>query len=77
MTLEQTNLAQDLGLAHQFSPWVANWRALTCQAKGLGFELRVQVTPDRDSNLDLPVIGNPAYRKSSALDHAATEALAW
>nr|CAD7602927.1 unnamed protein product [Timema genevievae] len=31
-------------------------------------------TPDRDSNLILPVIGSPVYCESSALDHAATEA---
>nr|CAD7460708.1 unnamed protein product [Timema tahoe] len=31
-------------------------------------------TPDRDSNLDLPVIGSLVYCESSALDHAATEA---
>nr|CAD7438277.1 unnamed protein product [Timema bartmani] len=31
-------------------------------------------TPDRDSNLNLPIIGNLVYCKSSALDHAATEA---
>nr|CAD7457450.1 unnamed protein product [Timema tahoe] len=30
-------------------------------------------TPNRDSNLDLPVISSPVYSKSSALDHAATE----
>nr|CAD7585712.1 unnamed protein product [Timema genevievae] len=30
-------------------------------------------TPDRDSNLDLPVIGSLAYYKSSALDLPATE----
>nr|CAD7441418.1 unnamed protein product [Timema bartmani] len=30
-------------------------------------------TPDRDSNLDLPVISSPVYRESSALDHVATE----
>nr|CAD7438888.1 unnamed protein product [Timema bartmani] len=30
--------------------------------------------PDRDSNLDLPVIGSLVYRESSALDHASTEA---
>nr|CAD7585811.1 unnamed protein product [Timema genevievae] len=29
--------------------------------------------PDRDSNLDLPVIGSLAHSKSSALDHVATE----
>nr|CAD7410966.1 unnamed protein product [Timema cristinae] len=29
--------------------------------------------PDRESNLDLPVIGSPVYCDSSALDHAATE----
>nr|CAD7587623.1 unnamed protein product [Timema genevievae] len=32
-------------------------------------------TPDRDSNLDLPVIGSLVYYKSSALDHEATEAV--
>nr|CAD7590070.1 unnamed protein product [Timema genevievae] len=31
-------------------------------------------TPDRDSNLDIPVIGSLVYSESSALDHAATEA---
>nr|CAD7443745.1 unnamed protein product [Timema bartmani] len=31
-------------------------------------------TPDRDSNLVLPVIGSLVYCESSALDHAATEA---
>nr|CAD7444305.1 unnamed protein product [Timema bartmani] len=31
-------------------------------------------TPDRDSDLDLPVIGSLVYCESSALDHAATEA---
>nr|CAD7457790.1 unnamed protein product [Timema tahoe] len=31
-------------------------------------------TPDRDSNLGLPVIGSLVYCKSSALDHMATEA---
>ncbi|CAG2053742.1 unnamed protein product [Timema podura] len=30
-------------------------------------------TPNRDSNLYLPVISSPVYSKSSALDHAATE----
>nr|CAD7600202.1 unnamed protein product [Timema genevievae] len=30
-------------------------------------------TPDRDSNLDLPVIGTPVDCESSALDHVATE----
>nr|CAD7401053.1 unnamed protein product [Timema cristinae] len=30
-------------------------------------------TPDRDSNLDLPVIGSLVYLESSALDHVATE----
>nr|CAD7444579.1 unnamed protein product [Timema bartmani] len=30
-------------------------------------------TPDRDSNLILPVIGSPVQRKSSELDHAAIE----
>nr|CAD7257070.1 unnamed protein product [Timema shepardi] len=34
-------------------------------------------TPNRDSNLDLLVIGNLVYCESSALDHAATEADAW
>nr|CAD7594926.1 unnamed protein product [Timema genevievae] len=29
-------------------------------------------TPDRDSNLDLPVIGSLVYYESSALNHAAT-----
>nr|CAD7413736.1 unnamed protein product [Timema poppensis] len=32
-------------------------------------------TPDRDSNLYLPVIGSEAYCKSSALDHATTKAV--
>nr|CAD7395674.1 unnamed protein product [Timema poppensis] len=31
-------------------------------------------TPDRDSNLNLPVIGSLVYCESDALDHAATEA---
>nr|CAD7199789.1 unnamed protein product [Timema douglasi] len=31
-------------------------------------------TPDRDSNLNLPIIGSLAYHKSSVLDCAATEA---
>nr|CAD7440679.1 unnamed protein product [Timema bartmani] len=31
-------------------------------------------TPDRDSNLDLPVFGNLVHSESSTLDHAATEA---
>ncbi|CAG2060794.1 unnamed protein product [Timema podura] len=31
-------------------------------------------TPDRDSNLNLPVIGSLVYCESSALDHEATEA---
>nr|CAD7439514.1 unnamed protein product [Timema bartmani] len=31
-------------------------------------------SPDRDSNLDLPVIGSLIYCESSALDHAATKA---
>nr|CAD7590110.1 unnamed protein product [Timema genevievae] len=31
-------------------------------------------TADRDSNLDLPVIGSLVYYESSALDHVATEA---
>nr|CAD7576532.1 unnamed protein product [Timema californicum] len=31
-------------------------------------------TPDRDFNLDLPVIGSLAYFKSSTLDHVATKA---
>nr|CAD7447664.1 unnamed protein product [Timema bartmani] len=30
-----------------------------------------------DSNLDLPVIGGPAYCESSALDHATTKAADW
>nr|CAD7462656.1 unnamed protein product [Timema tahoe] len=30
-------------------------------------------TPDRDSNLDLPIIGSLVYCKSSASDHPATE----
>nr|CAD7599251.1 unnamed protein product [Timema genevievae] len=30
-------------------------------------------TPDRDLNLDLPVVGSLVYCESSALDHAATE----
>nr|CAD7441485.1 unnamed protein product [Timema bartmani] len=30
-------------------------------------------TPDRDSNLDLPIIGSLVYCDGSALDHAATE----
>nr|CAD7462700.1 unnamed protein product [Timema tahoe] len=30
-------------------------------------------TPNRDSNIDLPVIGSLVYCKSSALDHADTE----
>nr|CAD7439115.1 unnamed protein product [Timema bartmani] len=30
-------------------------------------------TTDRDSNLDLPVIGSPIYCESSTLDYAATE----
>nr|CAD7411428.1 unnamed protein product [Timema poppensis] len=30
-------------------------------------------TPDRDLNLDLPVIGSLVYCESSALDHAATK----
>nr|CAD7430592.1 unnamed protein product [Timema monikensis] len=34
---------------------------------------KVVSTPDRYSNLDLPVIGSLAYCKSTALDHAATE----
>nr|CAD7452776.1 unnamed protein product [Timema tahoe] len=33
-------------------------------------------TPDRESNLDLPVIGSLVYCESSALNHAATEAAA-
>nr|CAD7461100.1 unnamed protein product [Timema tahoe] len=32
------------------------------------------ITPDRDSNLDLPVIGSLVYCESNALDHAAIEA---
>ncbi|CAG2056026.1 unnamed protein product [Timema podura] len=32
------------------------------------------ITPDRDSNLDLPVIGSLVYCESSALDHVATKA---
>nr|CAD7438126.1 unnamed protein product [Timema bartmani] len=32
-------------------------------------------TPDRDSNLDLPVIGSLVYCKSGALGHAATKSL--
>nr|CAD7261449.1 unnamed protein product [Timema shepardi] len=31
-------------------------------------------TPDRDSNLNLPIIGSLVYCKSSVLDHAASEA---
>nr|CAD7398832.1 unnamed protein product [Timema cristinae] len=31
-------------------------------------------TPDRDSNLDLPVIGSLVYCESSAIDHETTEA---
>nr|CAD7395876.1 unnamed protein product [Timema cristinae] len=31
-------------------------------------------TPNRDSNLDIPVIGSLVYCKSSVLDHAATKA---
>nr|CAD7456793.1 unnamed protein product [Timema tahoe] len=31
-------------------------------------------TPDRDSNLDLPIIGSLVYCESSALDHVASEA---
>nr|CAD7460141.1 unnamed protein product [Timema tahoe] len=30
--------------------------------------------PNRDSNLDFPIIGILVYCESSALDHAATEA---
>nr|CAD7405503.1 unnamed protein product [Timema poppensis] len=30
-------------------------------------------TPDRDSNLDLSVIGSPVYCNGSVLDHADTE----
>nr|CAD7575645.1 unnamed protein product [Timema californicum] len=32
-------------------------------------------TPNRDSNLDLPVIGSVVYCESSAIDHVATEVL--
>nr|CAD7451066.1 unnamed protein product [Timema bartmani] len=32
-------------------------------------------TPDRDSNLNLPIIGSLVYCKSNALDHTATEEL--
>ncbi|CAG2054175.1 unnamed protein product [Timema podura] len=38
------------------------------------FRKTILSTPDRDSNLDLPVIVSLIYCKSSALDHAATEA---
>nr|CAD7601893.1 unnamed protein product [Timema genevievae] len=31
-------------------------------------------TPDRDSNLDLPVTSSLVYCESSVLDHSATEA---
>nr|CAD7596933.1 unnamed protein product [Timema genevievae] len=31
-------------------------------------------TPDRDSNLDLPIVGSLVYCESSALDHVASEA---
>nr|CAD7459039.1 unnamed protein product [Timema tahoe] len=34
-------------------------------------------TPDRDSNLDLPVIGSLVYCESSSLEHVATEAVGW
>nr|CAD7586103.1 unnamed protein product [Timema genevievae] len=35
--------------------------------------LSVNSTPDRDSNLDLPVIGSLVYCESSTLDHAALD----
>nr|CAD7445524.1 unnamed protein product [Timema bartmani] len=38
-------------------------------------EITTLITPDRDSNLDLPVIGSPVYCESSALDHVATKAV--
>nr|CAD7452123.1 unnamed protein product [Timema tahoe] len=33
----------------------------------------ILITPDRDSNLDLSVIGGPVHCESDALDHAATD----
>nr|CAD7262000.1 unnamed protein product [Timema shepardi] len=38
------------------------------------FGKTVLSTPNRDSNLDLPVIGSLVYCESDALDHVATEA---
>nr|CAD7425505.1 unnamed protein product [Timema monikensis] len=35
---------------------------------------RPLITPNRDSNPDLPVIGNPVYYESDALDHSVTAA---
>nr|CAD7458112.1 unnamed protein product [Timema tahoe] len=37
------------------------------------FDKTTSSTPDKDSNLDLPVIGSLVYCESSALDHAATK----
>nr|CAD7449849.1 unnamed protein product [Timema bartmani] len=49
-------------------PWVFFRKGeLPRQSPGFGF------TPDRDSNLDLPIIGSLVYCKSSASDHPATE----
>nr|CAD7571661.1 unnamed protein product [Timema californicum] len=38
------------------------------------FEKNTLSTPNRDSNLDLPIIGSLVHCESSSLDHTATKA---
>nr|CAD7260890.1 unnamed protein product [Timema shepardi] len=47
--------------------------AFSCRESGKPF-CEIPSKPDRDSELNLPVVGSLAYYKSSALDNAATEA---
>nr|CAD7255744.1 unnamed protein product [Timema shepardi] len=54
------------------------WRKCTPQLRGEivenQFEKTTLCTPERDSNLNLPVIGSLVYCESSALDHVASKA---
>nr|CAD7452531.1 unnamed protein product [Timema tahoe] len=62
-----------------FGVWA--WTVITHVSMPLAifyrFHSTICFTPDRDSNLDLPIISSVIYCESSKLDHVATEASAY
>nr|CAD7443438.1 unnamed protein product [Timema bartmani] len=71
----RTMFASGYDKCYEKVTWLAAW--LLCWPMKLTFVCNIlQVTfstPDRDSNIELPIIGNLVHFEISALDHVATE----